>query len=387
MKKVISIVLNNFKNDSRVLKENISLQKAGYDVKVVALWEEGFEEFENIHNISVHRIKLASKNWSKNKFIQLFKYFEFMYKVIKKYKKANIIHCNDLNTLPIGVIVKKFFNRNIKIVYDAHEYETEINGLTGIQKKLTKLLEKSLIKYADRVITVSDSIANEYVKLYGIKKPALVLNTPHYKEIEKKDIFRETFNIDKDKTIFLYQGGLSSGRGIEILLETFKLFKGEGRREKGEENSIQPCIVFMGYGELENLIKEYSKKYNNIYFHPAVSPDILLDYTSSADFGISTIEDSCLSYRYCLPNKMFEYLMAEIPVIVSNLPEMKRLVEKNRVGVVAQENTPQGLKEAILKAITMDKKELQSNIQKIKQSFNWEEQEKVLLDVYKELMK
>jgi len=143
----------------------------------------------------------------------------------------------------------------------------------------------------------------------------------------------------------------------------------------------------MGYGELENLIKEYSKKYNNIYFHPAVSPDILLDYTSSADFGISTIEDSCLSYIYCLPNKMFEYLMAEIPVIVSNLPEMKGLVEKNKIGVVAQENTPKGLKEAIAEAINLDKEELKSNIQKVKEIYNWEEQEKVLLDVYKELVK
>ena len=93
--------------------------------------------------------------------------------------------------------------------------------------------------------------------------------------------------------------------------------------------------------------------YKNIYFHKAVSPDVLLDYTSSADFGISTIEDSCLSYRYCLPNKMFEYLMAGIPVIVSNLYEMKRLVESNMVGTVAKENTSDVLKEAIKEAEDM----------------------------------
>ncbi|WP_323592289.1 hypothetical protein, partial [Aliarcobacter butzleri] len=74
-------------------------------------------------------------------------------------------------------------------------------------------------------------------------------------------------------------------------LETFKTID--------NENAV---IVFMGYGSLENLIRETSKEYKNIYFHQAVSPDVLLDYTSSADFGISTIEDSCLSYRYCLPN-------------------------------------------------------------------------------------
>ena len=376
MKKVTSIVLNNFKNDSRVLKENISLQKAGYKVKVVALYEEPLEEYENVQNIPVHRIKLKTRSWSKNKMIQILKYFEFIYKVIKQYKNSSIIHCNDLNTLPIGVIIKKFFNKDAKIVYDAHEYEiNDTPNESRYKIKMKYILENFLIKYADKVITVSDSIANEYVKLYGIEKPALVLNTPPYKDIQKKNIFRETFGIQENQTIFLYQGGLSHGRGIEILLETFKTID--------DENAV---IVFMGYGSLENMIKKTSKEYKNIYLHQAVSTTALLDYTSSADFGISTIEDSCLSYRYCLPNKLFEYLMAEIPVIVSNLYEMRRLVKINRIGIVAEENTPQGLKKAIKEAVKLDKEELKTNIQKVKTIYNWEEQEKILLDTYKGLI-
>ena len=375
MKKVANVVLNNFKNDSRVLKESISLQNAGYKVEVVALWEDGLKERDNIQGISVHRVKLKSKNWSKNKVVQLLKYFEFLYKVVKEYKDYNIIHCNDLNALPVGFIIKRFFNKDIKVVYDAHEYETEINGLIGIQKTLTKKLEKFLIRYANKVITVSDAIAKEYKKLYPfIEEPKLVLNTPPYKKIEKKDLFREKLEIDKNKTIFLYQGGLSKGRGIEILLETFKNID--------VKNAV---IVFMGYGPLDKEIKKASEKYNNIYFHEAVSPDVLLNYTSSADFGISTIEDICLSYRYCLPNKMFEYLMADIPVIVSNLPEMKKLIKEYKVGVVAKENTPKGLKEAIQEAVKLDKKELQQNIQKVKELYNWEKQEEALLKVYREL--
>ena len=242
--KVVSIVLNNFKNDSRVLKENISLQKAGYEVKVVALHEEPLKEFENVQNIPVHRIKLKSRGWSKHKLIQILKYFELIYRTVKGYKDSDILHCNDLNALPIGVLIKFFFNKKVKIVYDAHEYETEINGLSGIQKKITKLLEKFLIKYADATICVSDAIANEYIKLHNIAKPALVLNTPPLTKIEKKDIFRKTLNISKDKTIFLYQGGLSLGRGIEILLDTFKQIT--------DDKSV---IVFMGYGPLEELVQ------------------------------------------------------------------------------------------------------------------------------------
>jgi glycosyltransferase involved in cell wall biosynthesis len=373
MKKIISIVLNNFLNDSRVLKENISLQKAGYAVKVIALHEEPLNEYETIQNISVHRIKLTSRNWSKSKLIQLFKYLEFAYRCIHQYRHSDIIHCNDLNTLPIGVIIKKYFNKHVKIVYDAHEYEIEINGLNGIQKTLAKLLEKQLIYYADTVITVSNAIADEYVKLYGIQKPAIVLNTPPYQEIEKKDIFRTTFAISKEQTIFLYQGGLSKGRGIEILLDTFA------------QLDQQSAIVFMGYGPLSILVQEYANKHANIFYHEAVSPTVLLDYTCSADFGILFYENNCLNHDYCSPNKMFEYLMAEIPVIVSNLYEMKKIVNDYQIGTVAENNTVEGLKNAIYTAQMINKQDVNKRIKHVKEIFNWEAQEKMLLNMYRAL--
>ncbi|HIC78472.1 MAG TPA: glycosyltransferase, partial [Sulfurovum sp.] len=195
---------------------------------------------------------------------------------------------------------------------------------------------------------------------------------PSFKEVEKKDIFRETFSIDKVQTIFLYQGNLSRGRGVEVVLETFKRLD--------NKNSV---IVFMGYGELKNLILEYQKEHDNIYFHEAVNPNILLNYTSSADFGISMIEDICLSYRYCLPNKMFEYIMAGVPVIVSNLPEMKKLVEKYGVGVVAKENSQEALSEAIILASSLDKAHVQKRLNSVKSIYNWEEQERVLISLYR----
>ncbi len=372
MLKVANLVFNPFVNDSRVLKESMSLSNNGFEVEVIAHLDKNLKAEEKKENFLVKRFSYLDRKVTKSKIDKLKAYYRYIRESVDHCRDFDILHCNDLNTLPIGFIVKKFYNRDVKIVYDAHEYETEVNGLEGIQKRVTKWLEKFLIVYADKTITVSEAIANEYVKLYDIPKPALVLNAPPYKKIEKKDIFRDTFNIDKDKTIFLYQGGLSSGRGVDILLDAFN--------DMDDDKNV---IVFMGYGPLEELIISASAENSNIYFHKAVSPDELLDYTSSADFGISTIEDSCLSYRYCLPNKMFEYLMAEIPIIVSNLYEMKRLVENNNIGVVANENTPEGLREAIEKAVLLNQK----NIQKVKEIYNWEEQEKVLLEVYKELNK
>ncbi len=372
----LHISLTNVKNESRLFKETNSLVSHNIVDKVfiVGLWEEGLalEEDIDVKRV-INRLALKSRKWPKNLISQIFKYIEFSFVILWKYRKKNIrlITIHSLGLLPLGVLCKVVYGA--KLIYDAHEYETERQGLSGIRKRLSKILEKKLIVYCNKVIVVSEPIADEYKKMYpDLLRPYVVLNTPLYKNIEKKDIFRETFDIAKDKIIFLYQGGLSSGRGIEILLNTFKDIK--------DEKSV---IAFMGYGLLQKDIEKASKEYVNIYFHPAVSPDVLLDYTSSADFGISTIEDTCLSYHYCLPNKMFEYTMAEIPVIVSNLPEMKRIVEDNAIGIVSKKNNPDGLREAIQKATRLDKEELQKNIQKVKKVYNWEEQEKVLLEVYK----
>lgn len=374
MKKVANIVFNPFTNDSRVIKESTSLAKNNFHVEVIAHLDKNLEKTEIQNNFIVKRFSYLDRTLTKTKLGKLKAYLVYLKESVRYCKDFDILHCNDLNALPIALIIKKIYNKELKVVYDAHEYETEVNGLSGVQKTLTKKAEQFLIRYANAVICVSDTIANEYVKLYNIPKPYIVLNTPAYKTVEKKDIFRELFGIKKEQTIFLYQGALSRGRGIEVVLDTFKMM-----------NDDKSVIVFLGYGTLEAEIKQVSVECSNIYFHKAVSPEILLDYTSSADFGISTIEDSCLSYRYCLPNKIFEYTMANVPVIVSNLPEMKKVVIDNAIGVVAQENTPSGLKEAILQAVQLDKDELQNSIQKVKEIYNWGEQEKVLLALYNDL--
>ncbi len=373
MVKIASLVFNPFINDSRVLKEGLSLVKEGYSVEIVAHGDKELPSKDENNGLVVRRLAYLDRTITKGKVGKLKAYLQFIKESVAYCKDFDILHCNDINMLPIGVIIKKFYKKDIKIVYDAHEYETETYALSGIQKKATKLAEKFLIKYADKVITVSDSIANEYVKLYGIEKPALVLNAPSYKDVVKYDKFREAFNME-GKTIFLYQGGLGKNRGIEFLLEVFKTI-----------NNSESIMVFMGYGELESLIVENAKEHDNIFFHKAVSPDVLLEYTVSADFGIATIEDSCLSYRYCLPNKLFEYIMAEVPMIVSNLPEMSKVVKKNNIGVVVENETPEGIKKAIEKALLLDKKQINKNLKNVKKIYNWEEQEKVLLKLYKEL--
>jgi glycosyltransferase involved in cell wall biosynthesis len=371
--KVISIVLNNFKNDSRVLKENISLQNAGYNVKVIALHEKPLKEFDKINNIPVHRIKLRSREWSKNKAIQLLKYLEFVYKVVKEYKNSDILHCNDLNTLPIGVIIKKFFNKNAKVVYDSHEYQAHRAGISKTMAKLSYFLEKRLLPYCDEVIVVSNSIAQGYASDYGIREPKLILNTPNVIRIDRSSYFRKKYHIHNDEKVFLYQGRLTKFRGIEKLVELFAIMPKNYH------------LILMGHGEeLKKFLSNVENK--NIHVHEPVHPHKILEYTSSADYGISLIEPISLSYEYCLPNKVFEYTMAGLPVIVSALPEMKRFVEENKIGISVDFNDDmEKLKNIFIEFSKQDYIKYKDSLEHTASKFNWEEEEKVLLKIYKSL--
>lgn len=377
--KTLHIVLNSFINDSRVIKECKSInEKLFININVYALHEQGLKTYEESNHFTIHRFALKTRGWSKKKSVQLIKYFECFYSMFRKalVLKPDIIHAHDLHALPIGVAIAR--KLNIPIIYDAHEYETQVNGLIqgSLWQRGLSILERYLIKKVNKVVTVSESIANEYVRLYNIEKPILILNCPPYQLVKKNNLFCEEFNIPNEHLIFLYQGGLSSGRGLLQMLEAFK-----------ELNDQTKHLILMGYGELEATIKEYAHENTNIHYKAAVKPDDLLNWTSSADVGFSTIENTGLSDYYCLPNKLFEYLMAGLPVIVSNLYELKRTVRNYNLGwVLEEDNTAEQIR-AVIKGIKKDDlTSFQTSISNAIKEFNWEKQEEQLLKLYKELL-
>ncbi|CAB3649214.1 glycosyltransferase family 4 protein [Achromobacter dolens] len=374
-KTVALLVLNPFTNDSRVLKEAQSLKRAGYEPFVVALHESGLPERETVHGIDVRRVRLLSRGWPKVLPVQLFKYVEWLWRAFLLARKAAIVHCNDLPTLPAGAVARMLGRKRTRVVYDAHEFE--INDVANEPRwkiRVKSMMERFWIRHADATMTVSESIAEEYVRMYGIAKPALVLNCPPLAPPPKADIFRSTLGIAKDAIIFLYQGGLAPGRGIEPIIDAFKRMPDDKR-----------VVVFMGYGPLAGSIAQAAAASANIYYHPAVSPDDLPSYTASADVGLCLIENLCLSYFYCLPNKLFEYIMASLPVVVSDLPELRRMVTDHAIGWIV----PDGQETAITNAIQhIDRQALASceqAMRRCRELYHWGEQEKKLLQVYKKL--
>lgn len=370
--KVICIVLNNFKTDNRVLKEANHINKLGFDTTIIALHEAELKEHDFTNeNTRIHRIKLTSKNWKKNRLIHFFKYIEFLGRVLFHYKKSDIVHCHDLNTLPIGCMIKLLSFGKTRLIYDTHEFASNDTPYESVlNQKIKWFLENFFIKFADEIITVNKAIADLYKTLYKLKKnPFVIHNCPHKTLIPKSNILKEKLGIPNDRYLIIYQGILSKGRNIKKLINFMNDTKIDNL-----------AIVFMGYGELEEEVKNAANE--QIFYHPAVPPIDLLNYTASADCGISLIADSCISYRYCTPNKLFEYSMAGLPVITSDLPEQARLVKKYKIGEVPESDRSSDLTAAILTIMKIKSFELKENLANFTNKYNWENQSLELTKVY-----
>jgi glycosyltransferase involved in cell wall biosynthesis len=259
------------------------------------------------------------------------------------------------------------------VVYDAHELESEKNGLRGVEKKLVKIIERLLIGMVDIVLVVNDSIYDHYLNMYPELKNIRVIKNvmPIDKSVQiSSDALRVSLNIDKEKTIFLYQGGIEKGRGIELLIEAF--IKSE---------ITNSSLVFMGYGSLKNIILAAAKGNENIYYHESVALDMLMEYTSSADVGLSIIENTCLSYYYCLPNKIFEYISAGLPIIASNFPEIRKVVDQYEAGVLVNPEVSEELEKAF-QLFEFGHKFPIGGRNAVLEKYNWEIEEKEYLEMF-----
>lgn len=375
----LHISLTEFRNESRILKQTNTLVNSGLvgQVFIASLWAEGLQEQQTYTDkITCNRFELKSRSWSKSFAVQVFKYFEFCWRVYRFYKTKNIklVNIHSLGLLPLGVFLKWAYKA--KLVYDTHELETETNGLAGFRKKLSKKLEKLLIKKADLTLVVSENIADWYAKEYKMPRPPVVKNAPWAQTPAKTDVFRKKFAIRDEQTIFLYQGGLAKGRGVPFILEAFKA-----------RTNDQAVIVFMGYGELEEEIIQASKETDTIFYMPAVSPDQVLEHTVAADVGIHMIQNTCLNHYYCMPNKLFEYSMAGLAVVVSNMKEMAEFVTQNNSGSVLKDMTVEALNNLIEQVLVQDLQQVKENARQAALNNSWEVQEKIMLDAYVKLLK
>ncbi len=289
--------------------------------------------------------------------------------------KPKLVHCHDTVVLPAGILIKIF--TGCKLVYDAHELESQKSGQSRFSSRATFRLETLCWSRVDTIISVSESIIDWYIEHFGPKKHILVLNSPEVGEAEDHQdssfdtgrYFHEKYHIQDDEKIFVYLGILAPGRGIELCLEAFS------------DSAIRGHVVFIGYGALAELIEEYSLQHGNIHLHPPVPHDQVVNLVKSADCGLCLVENVSLSDYYCLPNKLFEYCFAGLSVLASNFPEISKLVDRYSLGMTC-ELDPEKIRESVVRFIEEPPGHIQADLSEL----SWKVQAERLMQGYGELL-
>ncbi|AHZ84220.1 hypothetical protein Bb109J_c1525 [Bdellovibrio bacteriovorus] len=333
MHSVLHLTHTDIRFDARILKEIKALRKKGWSVQGIGVdFDEGFDGAEaGIDDVVTLRIY--------SNFLRRFKYLP---KIVIHFMlvseltvrmffsamrvKHTIIHCHDTLVLPLGVLLK--IATGAKLIYDAHELESNKNGLSRFLGKMTFIAERFLCKRVDGLIVVSDSILEWYKNNIDLshKHTEVILNAPMLSQNARFDhsYLRKRFAIPHGSLLFIYVGILGEGRYIDQLLEVFS------------KSGFKSHIVFLGYGVYREKIVKLSGEVDNIHYHEPVSHDQVVSIVSSADVGFCLIPNVSLSDYYSLPNKMFEYIFAGVPVLASKMPEIQKLIEKHNLGICCE---------------------------------------------------
>ncbi len=364
-KKSVTIsFLGNANYDTRVTNLTKSLRADGFNVKVISFdWlTPNFTTV--IGDTSIY--KLVKK---KNSLSYYLKFCFILSRELLK-TKSSIYIAEDITTLPVVTFIAKL--RGARLYYNSREFYAFLAGLRNKPKTqaIIRMLENFFIRKVDKVLVTGDGDAEFLQEYYKISNTVVVRNLPLEQKPTAPKNFRKMLGIPEDNTILLYQGVILEGRGFEPLLNAMK--------------DIEQCsLVVLGTGifqsKFENIAKTLGIE-SRVYFLGNIEQSELINYTAGADVGVSLIENISKSYYYALPNKLFEYIMAELPVLVSNLPQMKKIVTDHKVGEVVNLEDINELKESI-KKFTSNKEKLKiykQNTRPASSELNWQkEYEKV----------
>jgi glycosyltransferase involved in cell wall biosynthesis len=369
LKKVSLSVINDLMTDNRVHKVAVSLQKMGFEPILIGRLLPESQPVER--NYRTHRMKLIFRKGAMFYFEYNLRLFFFLLRT-----KADVLVANDLDTLPANYLASLIKQK--PLVYDSHEYFTEVPEMLGrpVVRTIWTWVEKLLVPKVNAAYTVCDSIAEIYRDLYKVDFK-VVRNLPVCSEIGSIPS-EAPANPDAPK-IILYQGALNLGRGIEAAIRAMQYIDGAELWLAGdgdltaqlkqlvEELQLEPKVKFLGRLPIHELSK----------------------ITRQASLGISLEEDLGLNYRFALPNKLFDYIQAGVPVLVSNLPEMKRIVEHYKIGAIAETHQRKDLAETIKSALFDAESNAlwKKNLQIAAKELCWENEEKILQEIYISLFK
>ncbi len=304
-------------SDNRVHKVCTSLVNMGFDILLIGRKLPASLEIEK-RNYQTKRFNLLFKTGA-----LFYTEYNIRLSMFLLFSKFDVLLANDLDSLAANFIISKIKNR--PLVYDSHEYFTEVPELINRPKvqRFWEWLERKMVPKIRHAYTVCNSIANIYNQKYGTD----------FKVVRNIPVAKTTLaeKLETSEKVVLYQGAVNIGRGLEQAILAMKFI----------DNAK---LLIAGDGDIKQQLEELVKKenlQNRVEFAGRLSIDKLAELTPQADLGLSIEEDLGLNYRFVLPNKLFDYIRSHVPVLVTNLPEIEAVVKKYRVGEITDSLQPE----------------------------------------------
>ena len=307
--------------------------------------------------------------------------------VVQAAPETEVFHAQSLIVLPV---VREAARRlGGRFVYDVADYHTEAARLARmpwIVREVVRRRERDWARDGSGFLAVSDPVADLVVRRWGVPRPTILWNCPpawHPDEpgAVESDKIREATGIEPERPIVLYQGGFSVDRGVEELVAA---------ATEPRLMELGAAVVFMGYGRLETFIADaVAKNPGRIYLLPAVRPDDLMPWSASADVSFVGQPPRTLNQKMNLPNKLFESIMAGVPVVVSTGNEQCRLTSDEAIGACVDIDDPAAIAAACAELLTAspeDRRGLRDHCREVALgSYTWDHTAVGLLELYRRL--
>ena len=392
-KKIVKFLLSDITYATRDKKEIELLNSMGCVVLVYCSGEHS-ENYITDTGITIQKIERLRLSYAQSRISRILKIIGRNIVLIKTLRsfKADCVSCHDLEALFLGWMSGLLLFKANKpiLVYDSHEFELGRNtsGKRGLfKKKILTILEKFLIGKSAITMMVNDSIAQDVQEIYRLEeKPLVVRNIPPYWHInhevslERRKAYCQALKAPDNSFILMYHGAITTNRGIEQLISATR--------------EIPDCIIILlGFGNdqyLTILKKHISdcKMENRILFLDAVPLNILWEYIGASDVGIMLDQNTCKSYYYSLPNKLFENIQSEKMVIGSNFPEYRQIIEGYNIGLCCNPHDAAEITESIrkIKNNLLLRDQFKNNLLTAKEVLCWENEKEILQTAYSGLL-